>query len=134
MTIKEYIKEYTDGNPIAFGDVFSEIKELSAELVRLDKNGIREEFQDVLHFLQLWLYWRFGLNGEIWKITNGSVKKFMDRKQVWNRIYVHAGLPENISGYVGNYKKMEKVVSHLQKFGIDKEKAEESYRKIVLEK
>ncbi|MDP3244496.1 MAG: hypothetical protein Q8M83_02435 [bacterium] len=40
-------------------------------------------------------------------------------------------MSENISGYAGNYKKMKKIVNHLQKFGIDKEKAEEAYRKIV---
>lgn len=97
-------------------------------------DGIKEEFEDVFHFLQLWLYSRFGMDGEIWKITKNSVRKFMDRKLVWNRLYVSVGLPKNISGYVGNYKKMEKVVNQLQKFGIEKEKAEEAYRKIVANK
>lgn len=134
MKISQYIKEYTAGKPIKFNNVISEIKELIVEVVRMNKDEIKEEFEDVFHFLQLWLYWRFGMDGEIWKITNNSVKKFMDRKLVWNRIYASVGLSENISGYVGNYKKMEKVVNHLQKFGIDKEKAEEAHRKVVLEK
>lgn len=132
MKISEYIKEYTAGGPITLRNVLSEISEFLVELAKLNKNTIREEFEDIFHFLQLWLYWRFGIDGEIWKMTKNSVKKFMDRKIVWNKIYVSVGLPENISGYVGNYKKIEKVVSHLQKFGIDKERAGEAYRKISI--
>lgn len=134
MRISEYIKEHTAGKRITFRNVISEINEFLAEIIKLNKDATREEFEDIFHFLQLWLYWRFGVDGEIWKITKNSVKKFMDRKRVWNRIYIYVGLPENISGYAGNYKKIEKVMSHLQKFGIRKEKAEEAYRKIVLEK
>lgn len=131
MRVKEYIKEYTAGNQITLRNVFSEINEFLAEVVKLNKKGIKEEFEDVLHFLQLWLYWSFGFNGELWKITDHSVKKFMDRKAVWNKIYVYVGLPENVSGYAGNYNKVEKIVNHLQKFGVGKEKAEEVFRVIV---
>ena len=134
MKIKEYVKEYTNGDRITFRDVFSEIKEFLAEVVRFNRAGINEEFEDVFHFLQLWLYWRFGLNGEIWGITKHSVQKFMERKKVWNKIYLSVGLPENISGYVGNYKKAEKVINHLGRLGIDRDKAKEAYRKIVSEK
>lgn len=134
MKISQYIKEYTSNKRIVFKDVILEIEELMAEIFKLNWNGIKEEFEDVFHFLQLWLYWQICLDGEIWGITKNSVKKFMDRKLVWNRIYITVGLAENISGYAGNYKKVEKVINHLQKFGIDKEKAEEAHRKIVLEK
>lgn len=134
MKISQYIKEYTAGKPITLRNVFSEINELILEIIKIKKGGIKEEFEDVFHFLQLWLYWRFSTDGEIWKMTKKSVRKFMDRKQVWNKIYAYVGLPQNTSGYVGNYKKMQKVVSHLQKFGIDKEKAEEAYKKIVQDK
>ena len=134
MKISEYTKEYTAGKPITFRNMITEINELIAEITKMNRDGIKEEFEDVFHFLQLWLYCRFGVNGEIWKITKNSVRKFMDRKKIWNRIYVFVGLPENISGYVGNYKKIEKVMNHLQKFGIDKGRAEEAYKKIVLEK
>lgn len=131
MKISEYIKEYTSGDPIEFHSIIMEIDEMVAEIIKMNRSGIIEEFEDVFHFLQLWLHSRFGIDGEIWKITRHSVKKFMDRKYVWNQIYVSVGLSENISGYVGNYRKIEKVVKHLQRFGIEKEKAEESYRKIV---
>lgn len=133
MKISEYTKEYTSGRPITFRDFSWEIKELIIEIVKLNKDGIKEEFGDVFHFLQLWLYCRFGIDREIWRITKNSVKKFMDRKNVWNKIYIYVGLEKNISGYVGNYKKIHKVINHLQKFGINKEKAEEAYNKIVLE-
>lgn len=132
MKISEYTRKYTAGKPITLRDVFTEISELIAEIVRVNRYGIEEEFEDVFHFLQLWLYCRFNIDGEIWKITKSSVRKFIDRKQVWGRIYLSVGLPENISGYVGNYKKGEKVVNHLQKFGVSREKAEESYKEIVL--
>ncbi|MCX6740383.1 MAG: hypothetical protein NTZ49_04095 [Candidatus Parcubacteria bacterium] len=134
MKISEYIKEYTNGNRVKFIHILAECKEFIDDVLRLNKMGMCEEFEDALHFLQLWLYWRFGLNGEIWKITRHSVDKFIGRKSVWNKIYKFVGLPENISGYVGNYNKVFKVVNHLNKFGINKEKAKEAHNKIILGK
>lgn len=131
MTIKEYVKEYTAGRKICFSDVLREIKELFIELFKFNRRGIAEEFQDVFHFLQLWLYWRFGINGEFWGITKKSVAKFMDRKKVWQEIYEFVGLDKDISGYVGNYNKVEKVINHLSQFGISEEKAKEAYERIV---
>lgn len=134
MKISEYTKDYTSGQPVVFREVVAEMKEMMAEIFTLNWHGIKEEFEDVFHFLQLWLYSRFGVDGEIWTITRHSVNKFMTRKAVWNRIYRAVGLPENISGYVGNYHKIDKVINQLQKFGIKKEKAEEAYREVVLRK
>jgi len=88
MKISEYTKEYTAGKPITFRNMITEINELIAEITKMNRDGIKEEFEDVFHFLQLWLYCRFGVNGEIWKITKNSVRKFMDRKKIWNRIYI----------------------------------------------
>lgn len=132
MKMSQYVKEYTIGEPITFVNVCSEVRELIMEIVKMNKAGIKEEFEDVLHFWQLWLYWRFGLDGEPWNITRHSVQKFMARKLVWNKIYLFVGLPENISGYVGNYKRLEKIARHLRKFGVSREKAGEAYKKIVL--
>ncbi|MCX6744317.1 MAG: hypothetical protein NTX82_02220 [Candidatus Parcubacteria bacterium] len=132
MTIKEYIKEYTSGNRIKFKHIMAEVHELLVEIFKFNKKGISEEFEDVFHFIQLWFYWRFGLNGEIWKITRNSANKFMARRSVWRRIYLFVDLPEDISNFVGNYNKVEKVIRHLNKFGISKEKAEEAYKKIIL--
>ncbi|NMB48581.1 hypothetical protein GYA13_04035 [Candidatus Kuenenbacteria bacterium] len=131
MKISQYIKEYTDGKSIGFHCVMMEVNELIVEILRINWGGIKEEFEDLFHFLQLWLYWRFGIDGDIWKITRHSVKKFMDRKSVWNKIYLLVGLSENISGYAGNYKRIEKVVNHLQKFGIDRQKAERAFGEII---
>lgn len=133
MKISQYVKEYTTGERVLFKDIISEAKELVVEVVKMHKGRIGEEFEDVFHFMQLWLYWQFSVDGDIWKITQHSVQKFMERKKVWNAIYVFVGLPENISGYVGNYKKVEKVINHLQKFGVKKEQAEEAYKRIVAE-
>jgi len=134
MKISQYIKEYTSGEKVTFRRIFSEINELFAEIISLNKEGMKEETEDVFHFLQLWLFWRFGLDQDIWGITRNSVKKFMDRKEIWKKIYVFVGLDQDISCYVGNYNKVSKVIDHLKKFGICKEKAEASYRKIVLNK
>jgi hypothetical protein len=131
MKIGDYIKEYTRGRRITFLDVIREKYEFCAELFKFNRIGISEEFQDVVHFFQLWLYWRFGINGEIWKMSEKSVKKFIDRKKIWQEIYEFVGLDRNISGYVGNYKKVEKVIKHLSDFGIGKEKSEEAYRILV---
>jgi len=121
MLIKDYVKEYTAGKGVYFTDVLREVKEFLFELIKFNRRGIAEEFQDILHFLQLWLYWRFGINGEFWGITKKSVAKFMDRKKVWQEIYEFVGLNKDISGYVGNYNKINKVINQLSQFGIVKE-------------
>lgn len=131
MKISEYIKEYTDSGTITFYNMMMELNELVVEIAKIKWNGIKEEFGDVFLFLQAWLYCRFRIDGELWKVSRNSAKKFSDRKLIWNKIYTSVGLQKNISGYVGNYNKVEKVVNHLQKFGIDREKAEESFKKIV---
>ncbi|MFA6177628.1 MAG: hypothetical protein WC694_01905 [Candidatus Paceibacterota bacterium] len=132
MKISEYVKEYSNGERITFRELLGEVRELVVEIIKLNKKGIQEEFEDVLHFLQLWLYWRFGINGKIWRITKNSVAKFINRKPVWGEIYLSVGLPKNVSNFCGNCKKVHKVVNHLQKFNISKEKAEEAHRKIIL--
>jgi len=132
MKVDIYIQSYTLGKRIPFRDVWSEIKELLIEIVKFNGAGIREESQDVLHFLQLWLFWKFGMNGKIWGITSNSVNKFMRRKEIWMRIYRHVGLDETVSNYVGNYKRLHKIKSHLSQFGVSDEKAEDAYQKIVM--
>lgn len=132
MKVSQYIKEYTNGDRITFFRCLYEVHEFFIEVYKRDKKGMNEEFEDVLHHLQLWLYWRFGIDGETWKATENSVKKFMDRKIIWNKIYNYVGLEKNVSGFCGNYNKIDKVINHLQKFGISKEKAGESYNKVVL--
>jgi len=134
MKIKEYVKNYTDGNRIRFREVLDEVKEFLVELFRLNRIGMKEELEDVFHFLQLWFYWMFGVNGEVWDITKNSVNKFIKRKKVWQEIYVFLGLNKDISGFCGNHNKIEKVVNHLSKFGIGKEKAKKAYELIILKK
>jgi len=134
MKIKDYIKEYTLGTKVPFKDVLGEIKEFIAEVIKFDRDGMSEESQDIFHMLQLWLYWQFGINGEIWNISKDSVRKFMDRKKVWQEIYTYTGLDKNISNYVGNYKKIEKVKKHLSGFGVSSDKAYEAFNVVVLKK
>ena len=65
MKISQCVKEYTAGEPIKLGDVFSEINEFFVELAKFNKDGVKEEIGDIFIFLQLWLYWRFGMDEEI---------------------------------------------------------------------
>lgn len=134
MKIKEHIREYTAGNRIYFKHILWETGELLVELFKFNKSGIIGELSDVFYFLQLWLYWRFGINGEAWGITERTVSKCIKRRKVWQEIYLFVGLDKNVSGYAGNYNKIEKVISHLSKFGINKERAEEAYSAIIVRK
>lgn len=131
MNIKTYIKNYTSGNKISFDKVIDEIKEFVQEVIRFNKQGMKEEFGDIMHFLQLWLYWKFGINGMLWKVTQASVNKFMERKKVWQKIYKEVGLNTNISNFCGNYNKMEKVIKQLSNFDISKQKAQKAYEKVI---
>ncbi len=132
MRIIEYIENYTSGEPVSFREVVQEVKEFWVEVFHLNWKGMREEWQDVFHFLQLWLYWRFGINGEVWKCTMSSVTKFMGRVATWQKLYEYAGLSPDISNFAGNYAKLPKVIKQLGTFGISEAKATEAYNIIVL--
>ena len=131
MTVREYIGNYTGGNRVRFREVWAEVKEWWAEVRAGNRAGQREEWGDIFHFLQLWFYWRFGLNQKLWKVATSSTDKFMARLKIWQKIYEYAGLDKNISRFCGNCHKEEKVVRQLGRFGISEEKARETYRMVV---
>ena len=116
MDIETFAQKYTLGNKIGTRGVFTEIKEFFIEILKLNKKGIKEEYQDVLIFIQLWLYCQFGINGRLWSSGKDSINKFIERKNVWQKIYKYVGLDRNVSNYCGNYNKTEKVISHLSGF------------------
>jgi hypothetical protein len=132
MKIGEFVKEYTSGRRFVFTDVLEECREFFVEVLKFNVAGIKDEAGDALLFLQIWFYWRFGLNGELWKMTNGSTEKIMNRISIWRQIYKFVGLPQSISNYAGNYARVEKVVLQLGRFGVDKARAKEAYSQIVL--
>lgn len=133
MKISEYVKKYSQRG-IPFWWVWGEFKEFIAEVVKWNKKGMAEEWQDFLLGLQGWLWNDFKIDGEIWRACKNSAKKFADREVVWQEIYKYVGLKDLNPGFMGNYKRLEKIVNHLSEFGIDKNKAEEAYQKIVLKK
>jgi hypothetical protein len=132
MKVSEYVKNYTSGDRISFWHILDEYKELLVEVSSGNWKGMNEEWQDVLHFVQLWLYWRFKVDGEMWSCTSQSVAKFMERVKVWHDIYEYVGLPRGSSNFCGNYKKFEKVAKQLAKFGVDGKRAKEAYDRIVV--
>lgn len=131
MDIKTYISEFTSGERIYFNSVLAEVGEFFEAMTQGDRKGMSEEFGDVVHFFQLWLFWRFKINGEIWRGSKKSVEKFMARVKVWRSLYVYVGLDPKVSNFCGNYKKIDKVVKQLGRYGISRTKAEEAYRAIV---
>ncbi len=134
MKIKDYIEQYTandTGCPIIFKNILEEVWELIEVLIKLKKKKIKEEFSDVLHVFQIWLYNKFGLNGNIWKLSQYSVDKCMKRIVVWRKIYDCVGLDKNISNFSGNYKKLHKVEKQFSRFGICKKEAKKAYKEIV---
>lgn len=131
MRIGEHIQAYTSGDRVPFREVWQEVKELLHEVVRLHWKGMHEEWQDVLHFFQLWLYWRFKINGEVWKCTSGSIAKFVGRLAVWQQLYAHAGLDPHVSHFAGNYAKLPKVIKQLGRFGVSEERATAAYKAVV---
>ncbi|MDY0097485.1 MAG: hypothetical protein RBS01_04000 [Candidatus Dojkabacteria bacterium] len=134
MKVSEYIKKYTSGERVHFfskSGVTGELIEVLEEILKWNVKGIKEEWEDLLHFLQLWMYWRLGLNQEIWECTSHSVNKFISRVEVWKKLYKYCNLSEDISGFAGNYNRKQKVINHLGKFGISENKAIEAYNSIV---
>jgi len=133
MKIEEYINKYThQKDKISFRYVWLEFMELcEAIFVKRSKDKIKEEFGDTLHFFQMYLYSKFGINQQVWRITIPSVEKFKKRKPVWQRLYNFVGLSKNISGFVGNYKKKEKVINHLKRLGIPEKTASNAFDKII---
>jgi len=131
MLVSEYVKTTTAGNRITFLHFLEEVWELVQAIIRLDKENVSEEWQDSIHFFQLWAYWRLGLDQHLWQCTSKSTAKFMARVEVWQKIYEYVGLPKNISGYAGNYNRLEKVETQLVSLGISKELAHRAYSEIV---
>jgi len=132
MKISKFCYEYTDKrNGCDLYDLFGEVKELGEAIFKLNSKEIKEEFHDVVCFTQIYLYYKYKIDGKLWKLGIPSYKKFARRKYVWNKIYQHVGLEKDISNFCGNYKRKDKVINHLSKFGIKELKALEAYEVIV---
>jgi hypothetical protein len=134
MRISDYRKQYTNGDPIYFKYVLGEVGELWEEVIKWNVPAMKEEWEDVLHFVQLWLHSQCNIDTDVWHVTRHSVDKFIKRNGVWREMYAYAGLPSDTPGYGGNYNRLHKVVHHLGRLGVSKEKAEEIYKKFVVEK
>ena len=131
LKISEYIADYTSGDEVHFVEIWQEIKEFLHELIRFRWHASKEEFSDVLHFIQMYLYWKFGLDRKVWKSTEFSLRKFMGRLENWRKLYAEAGLDPMISNFCGNCSKEEKVVKQLSKFGVDELTAKKAFQKII---
>lgn len=130
MKINHFCKEYTHGK-VYFTDITDEIKEFFEELVKFDKEGMKDEFADVIAFSQMWLWNKFGVNGKLWKSGLRSFNKFISRRKVWGKIYAFVGIKEKCT-YCRNYMRKYKVVKHLAKFKVSEKKAIQAYESIVL--
>ena len=131
MRISEVIWRYTHRKKMTIGRVWLEVIELWEALVALDWRGVKEELGDVMHFLQIWLFWRFALDSKVWFFTVPTIKKFSDRLVVWQQIYVAAGLSANIVGSTANYRRQHKVVKRLTQLGVSESMAIKAYNQVV---
>lgn len=134
MKTSTFLKEYTADNKMTLGYVLGEIGEFLGEVLRWNFPEMKKEWHDVMITTQLWLYSKFKIDGEMWKVAQPSVDKVVKRKAVWQDLYEFAGLQRGISNYCGNHDRLEKVLKHLESFGISEKKALEAFEKIVLKK
>ena len=132
MKIKHFSDEYTHGKTY-FKDVLIEVKELFDEIIKFNKEGMKEEFADVVVFLQIWLWQKFKLNGDLWLLGRSSFNKFMERRKVWEQIYQHVGINQKCT-ICKNYIKPYKIIRHLKEFGISEEKSLQAYQNVVKNK
>lgn len=130
MLVSEYIANYTsdfvEKHGRKFRRVMAEVLELLVEMVRLNWKGVKEEFGDVVHLTQLWLY-TFGWDGKLWM---WCARKFIARQKVWQALYDHVGIPGRAC-VSENYNRLPKVISRLGTRGISAEKATEAYNAVV---
>jgi hypothetical protein len=130
MDIKHFTEEYTCGKTY-FKDVLAECKELFDEIVKFNKEGMKEEFADVVVFIQIWLWNKFKLNGKLWSLGKSSFDKFIKRRKVWEQIYQYVGIKQKCT-ICKNYVKSYKIVRHLKTLGISEKKALQAYQEVVL--
>lgn len=131
MKISKYIQDYTSGENVKIKEIFQEFKEFLEEIFKLDWKEAKLEFSDVLHFLQMYLYWTFKIDGGVWKVTQPSLDKFMGRLEKWRKLYALVGLDPMISNFCGNCNKEYKVVKQLGRFGVSEEDAKKAFRKVI---
>lgn len=131
MLVSEYVANYThdfmEKYGRNFGRVWMEIVELLEELVKLNPKGIKEEFGDVVHLTQLWLY-SYGWDGKLWM---WCARKFIARQPVWQELFNYVGVAGR-PRMSTNYMREEKVIERLGLFGVPEEKAKEAYRVVIL--
>ena len=130
MKINYFCNEYTHGK-VYFKDIIDEVEEFFEELVKFDREGMKDEFADVISFSQMWLWNQFKINGKLWRLGLRSFNKFISRRKVWEKIYAYVGIKEKCT-YCRNYMRKHKVVKHLSKFNISEKKALKAYGFIVL--
>lgn len=131
MKISKYIQDYTSGERVKFKEIFQEFVEFLEELFKFDWKEAKLEFSDVMHFLQMYLFWVLKIDGEVWSITQPSLDKFMGRLEKWRLMYKEAGLDPMISNFCGNCYKEYKVVKQLGRFGVSEEQAKKVFRKVI---
>lgn len=97
---------------IDFSTVTSEIKEL-IDAKNLDE--VKEEIGDVLYFTYCWIYSKFRINLPMLGAM-ASVRKFINRLVVWERIFSSNGLKFDTKYLVNgsNYNRSRKVVLALE--------------------
>ncbi len=132
MKIKHFVNEYTHSKT-TFKNVWDEVIELSEELIPFNKKGVKEEFSDVIVLFQTWLWFKLNLNQNLWKLGKPSYKKFINRRAVWEELYIYTNLKKKCT-ICKNYNREWKVIKHLTSQGISELKSREAYMEVIMKK
>jgi hypothetical protein len=131
MKISEFRKEYCERRKFRARDVFGEICELAEAIVKLDKYGVKEEFSDICVFIQCYLYDNHSLDQNLWTFGMPSFQKFMKRRKIWETMYSFLGINDRCTT-CKNYKRLHKVISHFEGYGIKQEKIVQAYKQYCM--
>lgn len=116
---KDVQRDFLGDNQYDTSYLTSEVKELGQEVKKRSWSGIKDETGDVAFCAQMLAHQKTGLNFPLVG-ADGSIKKFQDRRAVWNQIFKDHGSQFHTDYLKGgsNYARPEKVQRALGMAGI----------------
>ena len=129
--ISWFVDNYSLGTLVPWAKLREELLELAQGIMNLDWANTKEEFADVVHILQVVLFWRYGWNGKLWRLGLPAVRKFIARQGMWRQMYQILGLPQSTRSCGKNYKKLTKAIELLGGFGISPEDATRAWATVT---
>jgi hypothetical protein len=103
-------EELLGGRKYPFSYSTGEMQELVEALRDMDKEGIKEEWQDVLYALQMYGHQNTGVDFKL-RGVDDTLEKFRNRRAIWQKLFGSKGLEFDKQYLQGgsNYRKPEKI-------------------------